>query len=455
MNDSEKQTPIIAFADDLTGAMEVGLQSLPALVLNQPKAIRFTHETLVINTRTRELTAEAAYQITKERTQNLYIPEGSVKYYKIDSTMRANIGAGIKALREILKNDLTLIAPALPQNGRITQNGVHYVMEDKKPLKVYETEYGVDIVASVPTSYIPDIIAHQLGEPVELISLDSIRKGGEYIRKLLENLPEGKTIVCDAVDTTDLDEIAKAIYQIENEPLNVLSVGSVGLFQSICHILGREAECSRQMDLKTLHQSGKVVVLAGSLNPLTINQVETAVAMFGEKIELLELDVIRLIVPGDERVREIKRIQNGIKNALKENKHVIVKSCYPLLELKNGDVVAESFGKSIKDDEIMENLSLLVLTGGETAIHVTEELGAWGIEIKGSLEPFIPFGISAGGKYEGTMVVTKAGGFGSQGIIADMIRLVTGTTNHQSPLSIGGGGNGPSPPPNPPPSLLY
>ena len=126
MHNSEKKTPIIVFADDLTGAMEVGLQSLPALVLNNPKSslvpfakrgVRgdFTDKTLVINTRTRELTSEATYQITKEKAQILHLPESSVKYYKIDSTMRANIGAGVKALQEILQSDLTLIAPALPQ----------------------------------------------------------------------------------------------------------------------------------------------------------------------------------------------------------------------------------------------------------------------------------------------------------------------------------------------------
>jgi len=433
MYDAKKKTPIIVFADDLTGAMEVGLQSLPALVLNQPKASRFTDKTLVINTRTRELTAEATYRITKEKAQILHIPEGSVKYYKIDSTMRANIGAGVKALQEVLKSDVTLIAPALPQNGRITRSGVHYVIENKNALKVHETKYGVDIVTPFPTSYIPDIIEHQLKEPVELIELDSIRRGGGHIKKLLDNLPPGKTVVCDATKAVDLDEIARAIVsrvgaspqrtaKPEFSP-STLVVGSAGLFQALCRVLGREVDAPERMGLKDFHRSGKVVVLAGSLNPLTISQIETAVAMSGEKIELLELDVSRLIVSGDERLEESKRIQNRIKNALRENKHVIVKSCYPLLELENGDTVAESLATSIKDDEIMANLSLLVLTGGETAVCVTDELSAWGIEVKGSLEPFIPIGILVGGKYEGTMVVTKAGGFGSQRIIADIISI--------------------------------
>jgi len=419
----KKKTPIIVFADDLTGAMEVGLQSLPALVLSQPKASPFTDKTLVINTRTRELTAEATYRVTREKARILHIPEDSVKYYKIDSTMRANIGAGIKALQEVLKSDLTLIAPALPQNGRITRNGVHYVIENENALKVHETKYGVDIVTPFPTSYIPDIIGHQLKEPVELIELDSILRGGGYIKKLLENLPQGKTVVCDAVKAVDLNEIAKAVYQIVGKSLNVLSVGSAGLFQALCRVLGRESDASERIDLKDFHRRGGVVVLAGTLNPRTISQIETAVAVLSEKIELLELDVSRLIVPGDVRLREISRIQNRIKSALRENKHVIVKSSYPLLELKNGDIVAESLGKSIKDDEIMENLSLLVLTGGETAICATDELGAWGIEVNGSLEPFIPVGTLVGGKYEGMMVVTKAGGFGSQRIIADIIGI--------------------------------
>ncbi|MBM3236578.1 four-carbon acid sugar kinase family protein [Candidatus Poribacteria bacterium] len=427
-----KNRPIVVFADDLTGAMEVGLQSFPAVVLNNVDtdavhaASAESNKTIVINTQTRELSAEQTYQVTNEKSSAISIPEGTATYYKIDSTMRAHIGAGIKAFKEALQCDLVVIAPALPQNGRITRNGVHYV----DAVQVHETQYAKDIMTASPTSYIPAIIGYQLGESVQLISLDVVQQGWQNIKTALEKQPQGTVVAIDAVIPEDLDNIAEAIHLLNAD---VLSVGSAGLFRAICRVLGRSSnqvvpiitDWTRQLPKKRKRnpKDGRIIVIAGSLNQRTNAQIETAIATLGDKVKLLELDVNKVIARGKSRTTEIERLRGQILSSLQAKKHIVVRTNRTLLKCsqEEEDDIVKALGEAINDDAIIEKSALLLLTGGQTAYFVTQVLGASGIEVKGEIEKFIPVGILIGGKYDGVPVVTKAGGFGSQEVIANIL----------------------------------
>ena len=425
-----KNRQILVFADDLTGAMEVGLQSCPAVVLNNVDstvvraASTKPNTTIVINTQTRGLPVEQTYQVTKEKSQAISMPEVVATYYKIDSTMRGHIGVGIKALREILQSDLVIIAPALPQNGRITQNGVHYVVENGQPVQVHKTQYARDIMTSSPTSYIPDIVGYQLGELVQLISQDVVQQGVQNIRTELEKQPKGTVVAIDAVMPEDLSNIAEAICGLNT---NILSVGSAGLFSEICRILGVNRPVPKITDwtgqLSNIPKDGSIIVIAGSLNQQTNTQIEVAMEALGDKLKLLELDISKVVTKGKSRVKEIERLRGRILSSLQAQKHVIVRTNRTLLKCnqEEEDDIVKALGESINTDSIIGKSALLVLTGGQTAYFVTQVLGASGIEVKGEIEKFIPFGILIGGKYEGVPVVTKAGGFGSQQVIANIL----------------------------------
>jgi uncharacterized protein YgbK (DUF1537 family) len=416
--------------------MEVGLQSFPAVVLNNvaSDAVRATYvksnKTIVINTQTRELPAEHTYQVTKEKSSAISIPEGVATYYKIDSTMRAYIGAGLKAFKETLKCDLVIIVPALPQNGRITRNGVHYVMENGHAIQVHETQYARDIMTASPTSYIPDIIGYQLGESVQLISLDVVQQGWQNIKTALEKQPQGAVVAIDAVIPEDLDNIAEAIHRLN---ANALSVGSAGLFRAICRVLGKPSnrvvpiitDWTQQLPKKRKRnpRDGKVIVIAGSLNQRTNAQIETAIATLSDKLKLLELDINKVIAKGKPRATEIERLRGQILSSLQAKKHIVVRTNRNLLKCgqEEEDDIVKALGEAINDDLIIGKSALLILTGGQTAYFITQVLGASGIEVEGEIEKFIPVGILIGGKYEGVPVVTKAGGFGSQQVIANIL----------------------------------
>ncbi len=67
----------------------------------------------------------------------------------------------------------------------------------------------------------------------------------------------------------------------------------------------------------------------------------------------------------------------------------------------------------------------LIMTGGDTAALVCKALGVRGIRLMREALPGIPYGTLIGGKLNGTPVITKAGGFGTEstlGLLVDALR---------------------------------
>jgi D-threonate/D-erythronate kinase len=73
---------------------------------------------------------------------------------------------------------------------------------------------------------------------------------------------------------------------------------------------------------------------------------------------------------------------------------------------------------------IADRPDLLVLTGGQTARLVCTRLQATGVDVRGEVQPGIPFGRLQGGPWQGVLVVTKAGGFGGPDALLDVLRLL-------------------------------
>jgi uncharacterized protein YgbK (DUF1537 family) len=212
-----------------------------------------------------------------------------------------------------------------------------------------------------------------------------------------------------------------------------LSVVSAGLFRAICRVLGKPSnrvvpiitDWTQQLPKKRKRnpRDGKVIVIAGSLNQRTNAQIETAIATLSDKLKLLELDINKVIAKGKPRATEIERLRGQILSSLQAKKHIVVRTNRNLLKCgqEEEDDIVKALGEAINDDLIIGKSALLILTGGQTAYFITQVLGASGIEVEGEIEKFIPVGILIGGKYEGVPVVTKAGGFGSQQVIANIL----------------------------------
>ncbi len=78
-------------------------------------------------------------------------------------------------------------------------------------------------------------------------------------------------------------------------------------------------------------------------------------------------------------------------------------------------------GVVVNPDSYPATVAGVFATGGETAARFLREVGAQGIAGLRELEPGIPGGRILGGRYNGTVMVTKAGGFGGADAIVQVI----------------------------------
>ncbi|MCU1258894.1 MAG: hypothetical protein JWO80_1779 [Bryobacterales bacterium] len=148
---------VLALADDMTGALEVGAQfsarGLCAVVSAQPVSDA-TGPVVVLDTETRHLPpSEAARKLTRFVKQSSS-GTPSLIYKKTDSTLRGNIRSELLALTRLYPHWTVGYAPAHPVLGRTVRNGCLFV----HGLAVCETEFARDLLNPVLTGSVTELL---------------------------------------------------------------------------------------------------------------------------------------------------------------------------------------------------------------------------------------------------------------------------------------------------------
>ena len=163
---------LLALADDLTGALEVGAKLGAPVRLFGPPLETLMPEVLVINTESRHLDPAHAAQRVRD-TVAQYRPE--LIFKKTDSTLRGNIGPELGAL-----GDSVIFVPAYPELGRIVRGGHLYV--DGQPL--HQTPFAHDPHHPARSSS----VAQLLGEHAAAIRIHDAGTEAEVERIVLDAL---------------------------------------------------------------------------------------------------------------------------------------------------------------------------------------------------------------------------------------------------------------------------
>jgi uncharacterized protein YgbK (DUF1537 family) len=66
----------------------------------------------------------------------------------------------------------------------------------------------------------------------------------------------------------------------------------------------------------------------------------------------------------------------------------------------------------------------VMLTGGDAAIKTVQALNATGLVIEDEIQPGIPYGYFTDDQYSNITVVTKAGGFGTEDTIMQVLNFL-------------------------------
>ncbi len=404
-------------ADDLTGAMDTGLQcskhGLEAVVSWGGRAVPDV-EVLVLDTDSRAApTSEAVRRLRRAA----HAAADRLLYKKVDSTMRGNIGYELRALSDVLNPRAIVVAPAFPQGGRTTLHGHQRVHGQR----LEHTFFAHDPRWPMTESHLPTLLMQQAGREIGHIGLEVVTTGVEALMGALD-ASRREIVVIDVLDTHHLLTIAQALVRLGP---TWLPCGSAGLAEAWVQALGvcRSSAPEQVGDRRGTScppGGGPVLILSGSRNDSTVEQLK----MVRERLHIpcVDLDAERFF----DADRELARLVSASLTALRGDQNVILTSTFSPLVPGGGPLIARILAEAAAQIAGQVPLAGLFVTGGDVAVEVCRSLGVRGLRICQEVQNGIPGGQLLGGKREGLWVVTKAGGFGDAEAIVDAVRYLCG-----------------------------
>jgi len=409
-------------ADDFTGACDAGVQfkkfGFETLVLANAKnldKLEPFYDVVVVNTDTRNVDPKQAYSDVRRIVKSFRNLGIKLFYKKVDSTLRGNIGAEIDAVLDELDYDCVFFASSYPEQGRTVIDGQVFV----KGVPLKDTEFAQDMLNPIKESSVQKIVELQSSRKVGHIGISIVRKGASKFKSNLEELLErgNEIVVTDAETQKDLVTIVNG-----SKNMNVLLCGSAGLAKAAASFLTK----GRQ-----------VLIITGSINDVTLSQIKMVHKKFG--IPIIEPDIANVFEDDHGLMGVAKNLAEKAEAILSGNRHVIIR----LACSKNVVQRIIEAGKDLGLDaaQIIDKLLLIlgcavreivethdgiriVSIGGDTSKMIMQAIGAEGIKLDCEILPGIAVGRIISGKYVGSMIATKAGGFGDEQALAKVFEYM-------------------------------
>ncbi|MDR2510042.1 MAG: four-carbon acid sugar kinase family protein [Spirochaetaceae bacterium] len=391
----------LIIADDFTGANDTGVQvrrrGIEVRVVFSGAQIS-GGQSAVLDTESRGLSAEAAAAKITAGCAAVPFERFDFVMKKVDSTLRGNIGAEIRSLAECFNAELIVFAPALPDLGRTTVDGVHLL----NGIPVSQTELARDPKTPVREDNITRLLRAAFGEPVTHI-------GAQAVRNNAISLEGGRIFTFDAASNQDMKNIIAAALA---EKKRVLWAGSAAMADNLLALR------------RSLPPALGIVASLSSISRAQIHYAE-------------KKGVALVMVPLDEALEKkhiIDEITSQARSLLEDGKDVIVLSAstYDASEHGKAEKAAARSGLSGEQmsewtARLMGEISLAVLSGmsvsgvllagGDTAMSFFGAAGSEGSSIETEIATGIPLLRLCGGAFDGLKVVTKAGAFGNEDAI--------------------------------------
>ncbi len=367
---------IAVIADDLTGALDTGVQfsncGFAVHVTDDP--LSSSADVVVVNTDSRSLDPGRAYNLVFNIAEK--VSGFDIIYKKTDSTLRGNVGAEIQAVLDATGEETAFLTPCYPPTARCIKDG-HLLIYG---VPIDQTEYSSEHESR--QSYIPDLIRTGVTRPI-------IHLGDSSNIQCHSGI-----VVIDSESEADLLKIAKNLIG------HKVSAGSAGLAAAIA---------------ETLVDPLPVLSVIGSRRTVTQRQTRALEKRLGA--ELIPLDMRKAI----NREPQTRAVLRAIE-VFEARRDVIITSAPDPETVEMTVEAAASHGLSSTELEAMITdaladtaktliektpLSGIILSGGATAMAVCAVLSVNEISIIEELRPGIPLL-----RLDDINAVTKAGGFG-------------------------------------------
>jgi len=400
-------------ADDLTGALDTGVQfqqkGLTTVVPFKYGRSFQDMGVVAFNSNTRHEKREVAFRRVFQLTRRL---KGRILFKKVDSTLRGNVAAEIMAMLEASGLHKAILAPAFPTQGRTLEEGI---------LKFYgtpfhRTAYREAFSPPLDTSFVPELMERGLGEKVGHLGREALKHGPLKLSERIRGARE-RVILVDSWNRRDLRLIGQAWWSFLRD--EALICGSAGLAKEID--LGEPPR--RTTPFRMRRKKGPLLLVSGSRHEKTLNQVRRVLKVLG--FPLVEPDMADFTNPL-KSAQEIRKVARLVGDALDRSKGVVLSTSFREMVKGNEDQVAQSLGKVVGHVLRRHEISSLILSGGDVAMEVCQNLRSGGMRIETEILQGIPLSSLLDGPWKGLPIVTKGGGLGDPNAFLEVIHYLTG-----------------------------
>lgn len=413
--------PVAVIADDLTGAADTGIlfcrTPLPAYLIDAQNLTSFSFTkkpgVLSVYTGSRHLLAEEASRRVEITSSYLRSFNPEIIYKKIDSGLRGNIGSEMDTILDIYDFEVSFIAPALPDQNRITVHDVHQI----NGVPLAETEMALDPLCPVRESRLSARIAGQSRYKVGRIDLDLLSGDLQRVKSQITHLMRSgrRHIVFDAATQRHLDTIALLGTSGFDK---CLLAGSAGLAFSLARNLkhGKPAP-------KVLGPSipGRMLWICGSASPRLARQMDILTRKTTCRTMMLDCAMLA----GAQYVQKRSFLARKAARALDTEDLALRIATGPGQESQlDGEAILTGFTQLVSELMEIRLPAGLFLSGGDTASAILQVVGAKAIRLHGEIRPGVIAGTLMGGMMNGRPIITKAGSFGESNVLIQLHRLL-------------------------------
>jgi len=395
-------TQIVVIADDLSGAADcacafakAGLETLVVIDRDaQQQSYNGAPYVISIDADTRRLTGTEAARINLDIFEQYCFLE-QLLYKKIDSTLRGNFIAELKAI--IDRAGLAIVAPAFPQAGRFTRKG-HQFLKDT-PLEETDIWRGEGMTGS---AHIPSMLESH-GISAASISLEDIRGGEQRLHEMFEALASSgaQAMVCDAEVDDDLQAITQASISLSRPRF---WVGSAGLAN---HLPAAAKMAVKPFEIAPIAIKGSILTVVGSLSSASRTQAEYLFAAS----QLERIDVPARILREGRIHPDWQALSDKLAVLLQQGRDTLILiSAGEPVNMAEGLRLCQSLALLVAP--LAEHIGAVISTGGETARAILSAMGSKGLRVIGEIESGVPLSVTVG--INPTAVITKAGAFGNR-----------------------------------------
>jgi uncharacterized protein YgbK (DUF1537 family) len=298
-----------------------------------------------------------------------------------DSTLRGHVFAEIDVFAS--KESVSLFVPAFPEGGRITLDGIHYLVVQGEKVPVARTEFAKDTTFGYTSERLTEWAAEVgQGRTAIIVPLHRLRtEGPKAVCDALLQAPSGSVVIPDAETRADLEAVAVGLVDAEQQGRHVV-VRSASSFAAIrAGLEGKEVQ-----QLSAEQRPGRVLTVCGSHTGASSRQLERLVERIG--IQPVVIPTIPLMEEGLNKL--VPRITGQIIGQLQSNKAALLVTERVRLaehgDLETGAKVMDALVAVVRN--VSGYCDAVISKGGITSAQVaTDGLGADAAFVCGQLEP--------------------------------------------------------------------